>query len=688
METKILQQDGLLQKYPKIGATFAKTKGGFPVNLHQHHAHLLQELDAAWGTPEFVSLIDDLVFSDRPDRHGFSNEVMMELFALKSHHDRLFPHFVTNQFDPFAALPTDEIDAMLLKQGASRIEKVVVPAAASSATSASPVPAAEVVRQPTKEVPLAQASGPVTAVSQAATTRPIGAWPEIASLEELRQLQKQRNSGERLPLRDRRRIVEILKQYADVTEADLARAIQEQNTACEGKKREPIGKILLQLGIVDEEAVIRALCLQYGVIMVNLQRFHIEAETMRTIPAEVAKSLRAIPIALLDGTLFLAVANPFSFEQREYFVFLTKRKVELVMASAAQIEQKLSEYGQVRSVQQGKEEFRTLAQKALGSPDVEFATGEIESEADSTLTQDDASIVGLVNKIVSDAAEVGASDVHIESFYGDALAYIRFRRDGRLEEYSQYPASYHRAVVSRIKIMANLDISERRIAQDGKISFLRTGRERMDLRVATVPTARGIENVAIRLLHAGDPFPLEALKMSERDLSLFRRLIHRPYGLILVCGPTGSGKTTTLHSALRELNTPDKKIWTAEDPIEIVQKKNLSGTDQSQDRLDLRRGVAFLFACRSRHHHDWRDARSGDRQDRPRGLDDRPRRVIDPAYQFGFRDRGATDRSRSRSFQSRRCLDHDPRPAPDALSVSSLRRKNSPYSCRDRRSDQ
>jgi len=230
---------------------------------------------------------------------------------------------------------------------------------------------------------------------------------------------------------------------------------------------------------------------------------------------------------------------------------------------------------------------------ALGeTPLVELINDDAE-DANGALNQDDASIVGLVNKIISDAAEVGASDIHIESFYGDPLAYIRLRRDGRMEEYSQYSASYHRAVISRIKIMSNLDISERRIAQDGKISFLRPGRERMDLRVATIPTSRGIENVSIRLLHAGDPYPIEALKMCERDLSVFKRLIHRPYGLILVCGPTGSGKTTTLHSALRELNTPDKKIWTAEDPIEIVQKKIC------QVQVNPKIGWTFATALRS-----------------------------------------------------------------------------------------
>lgn len=589
----MVQMDDLIQKYPKIGSVFAKAEQGFPVHLLEQHEHLLRELDVAWGTADCVRLLEDLVFSDRPDRHGFTSEVMMELFALKGHHDRLYPQFVANQFDPFAAVKTDEADELFLKHGGARIEKTTPAPARAPVAPAAVAPSSATGPSPQTEDRSVQTPAAAPASQPAGKIRPIGSWPEIASLDELRELQKRRAAGERLPARDRNRIVEILKQYTDITDADLAKAIQAQNDGCSGKKREPIGKVLLKLGMADEEAVIRALCLQYGVIMVNLQRFHIDAETMRTISPEVAKSLRAIPIAVLDGTLFLAVENPFSFEQREYFVFLTKRKVELVMASSAQIDQKLLDYGQVRSVQQGKEEFRTLAQKALGTSDIEFANAEADSDTDSTLSQDDASIVGLVNKIISDAAEVNASDIHIESFHGDALAYIRFRRDGRLEEYSQYPASYHRAVVSRIKIMSNLDISERRIAQDGKISFLRPGRERMDLRVATIPTTRGIENVSIRLLHAGDPYPMEALKMSERDLTLFRRLIHRPYGLILVCGPTGSGKTTTLHSALRELNTPDKKIWTAEDPIEIVQKKIC------QVQVNPKIGWTFAAALRS-----------------------------------------------------------------------------------------
>ena len=550
-------------KYPKIGNLFAQAQSGFPVNLAARHEHLLREIDTAWGKAECVRLLDELVFSDRPDRLGFTSDVMMELFSLKNHHDRLYPQFVVNQFDPFAASLAEEEKAQASHAAApTKDGKPANPDKSAAEGKLFVVGAAQKAPQ----------DKPAVATKEATPAGGQRGWPEIHGLEELRVILKQRARGEQSPASDRRLIVQILKQYATISDADLESAIKLQGAGSHGKKREPIGKVLLRMGKVGEELVIRALCLQYGVVMVNLQRFQIDAETKRIIAPEVARSLRAIPIAVLDGTLFLAVENPFGFDQREYFTFLTKHKVELVMAPAVQITRKLQEYGQVRSVQQGKEEFRSLAQRALGdAPIVELLNDDTDDA--SSLTQDDASIVGLVNKIISDAAEVGASDIHIESFYGDPLAYIRFRRDGRMEEYSQYSASYHRAVISRIKIMSNLDISERRIAQDGKISFVRPGRERMDLRVATIPTSRGIENVSIRLLHAGDPLPMEALKMCERDLSVFQRLIHRPYGLILVCGPTGSGKTTTLHSALRQLNTADKKIWTAEDPIEIVQKK-------------------------------------------------------------------------------------------------------------------
>lgn len=560
-------------------------------------------MDAVWGTTNCIRLLDELVFSDRPDRLGFTYDVMMELFALKNFHDRLYPQFNNNQFDPFAKVDLVESYALASDKKSEKEDKtdqgkaapiVMENVSPSPMVVASPAAKSMVVAGSRAESKPAEPAKPAVAAPAPVQPAPVEevVWPELTSLDELVAIQKQRAAGERAPVRDRRLIIEIVKQYSELSEEDIQAAIKRQTGPGHGKKREPIGKVLMKMGLVSEEIVTRALCLQYGVIMVNLQRFQIDAETMRLISHEVAKSMRAIPVAVLDGTLFLAVENPFSFDQREYFTFLTKRKVELVMAGTTQITKKLKEYGQVRSVQQGKEEFSSLARRALGEAPVVELVNE-DAEDSSGVNQDDASIVGLVNKIISDAAEVGASDIHIESFYGDPLAYIRFRRDGRMEDYSQYSASYHRAVVSRIKIMSNLDISERRIAQDGKISFLRPGRERMDLRVATIPTSRSIENVTIRLLLAGDPMPIEALKMCDRDLDAFKRLIHRPYGLILVCGPTGSGKTTTLHSALRQLNTPDKKIWTAEDPIEIVQKKIC------QVQVNPKIGWTFATALRS-----------------------------------------------------------------------------------------
>jgi len=346
-------------KYPKLGSLFAKAQQNFPANLASRHEHLLREIEAARGTAECVRLLDDLVFSDRPDRLGFTYDVMMELFALKGHHDRLYPQFVANQFDPFAYVAAGESGAKADRKASKRMPE---PGAKESPQPAqvvaNEVPGLGGVQPVSAQGPL----GPMPTTSKPSET----AWPEVFSLDELRNLVRRRASGERMPLRDKRMIVEILKQYAAISDADLDKAIRLQAGSGQGKKREPIGKVLLKLGIVGEELVIRALCLQYGVFMVNLQRFQIDAETMRLISPEVARSLRAIPVADFDGILFLAVENPFGFDQREYFTFLTKRKVELVMASASQITRQLQAFGQVRSVQQGKEEFRHLAQKALG----------------------------------------------------------------------------------------------------------------------------------------------------------------------------------------------------------------------------------------------------------------------------------------------------------------------------------
>jgi len=196
----------------------------------------------------------------------------------------------------------------------------------------------------------------------------------------------------------------------------------------------------------------------------------------------------------------------------------------------------------------------------------------LEASADEASAAADNELVKLVNKVIVDAYNQGASDIHIEPYPGKAKTEIRFRKDGSLAPYIEVPASYRAAIVARIKIMCDLDISEKRKPQDGKIKFKKFGPLDIELRVATIPTAGGIEDIVMRILAAGEPIPLDKMGFSERNLDQLKSTVSKPYGLFFCCGPTGSGKTTTLHSVLKFLNTPDTKIWTAEDPVEITQK--------------------------------------------------------------------------------------------------------------------
>ncbi len=221
-----------------------------------------------------------------------------------------------------------------------------------------------------------------------------------------------------------------------------------------------------------------------------------------------------------------------------------------------------------------------------------------DSEADAPSAEEisaaqDNELVKLVNKVIIDAYNMGASDIHIEPYAGKNKTEIRFRRDGSLMNYIEVPASYRDPLVTRLKIMCDLDISERRKPQDGKIKFKKFGPLDIELRVATVPTAGGLEDIVMRILAAGEPIPVDKLGLSDRNREALLSVISKPYGLFFVCGPTGSGKTTTLHSVLKHLNTPETKIWTAEDPVEITQK----GLRQVQ--MNPKAGLTFATAMKS-----------------------------------------------------------------------------------------
>ncbi len=220
------------------------------------------------------------------------------------------------------------------------------------------------------------------------------------------------------------------------------------------------------------------------------------------------------------------------------------------------------------------------------------------SDASSEPLQDsteelDNELVKLVNKVIMDAYRQSVSDIHIEPLPGSGRTAIRFRKDGTLVPYIDIPASYRDALVSRVKIMCDLDTSERRKPQDGKIKFKKYGPIDIELRVATIPSTGGVEDIVMRILNPGEPIPLDQLGVLPLNMARLRSAIEKPHGLFFVCGPTGSGKTTTLHSLLSCLNTPDTKIWTAEDPVEITQK----GLRQVQ--VNRKAGLDFATVMRA-----------------------------------------------------------------------------------------
>jgi type II secretory ATPase GspE/PulE/Tfp pilus assembly ATPase PilB-like protein len=249
-------------------------------------------------------------------------------------------------------------------------------------------------------------------------------------------------------------------------------------------------------------------------------------------------------------------------------------------------------------------EFRQMVEHFLGAAGDSGSVGDLLSGMDADDEEGEGGsgevseaveneLVKLLNKIIIDAYRQGVSDIHIEPLPGKGKTGIRFRKDGTLVPYIEIPAAYRSALAARVKIMCDLDISERRKPQDGKIKFKKYGPLDIELRVATIPSAGGVEDIVMRILAAGEPIPLDKLGVLPFNLDRLRATIEKPYGLFFVCGPTGSGKTTTLHSVLNYLNTPDTKIWTAEDPVEITQK----GLRQVQ--VNRKAGLDFATVMRA-----------------------------------------------------------------------------------------
>jgi type II secretory ATPase GspE/PulE/Tfp pilus assembly ATPase PilB-like protein len=364
-----------------------------------------------------------------------------------------------------------------------------------------------------------------------------------------------------------------------VTQDQIDQALQMQRV----DRNRPLGDILVELGIVERETVNGAIANQLGIPYLSLRKFTFDPKVTNLLDAKAARKYMTVPISRSGDTLVVAMGDPLKRETRQLLGVLTGLKIEPTMAEEDDIHAALDRiYGS------------TLSEDKVAELASELAVDANQGESDEIqITESDNTLVRLVNRLIVDAYEQRVSDIHIETNPGKANTQVRFRKDGTLFDYLEIPSIYRNALASRIKIMCHLDIAEKRKPQDGKIDFQRFGSAKVELRVATIPTANGLEDIVLRVLAASKPIPLGSLGLHAENLALLKKIAARPYGLFLVCGPTGSGKTTTLHSVLGHINVRGRKIWTAEDPIEITQK----GLRQVQ--VNARIGWTFAATMRS-----------------------------------------------------------------------------------------
>jgi type II secretory ATPase GspE/PulE/Tfp pilus assembly ATPase PilB-like protein len=396
------------------------------------------------------------------------------------------------------------------------------------------------------------------------------------------------------------RLGEALVQLGLISPEQLDAALKRQRS----DRGKPLGQILTEMGLVTEDELRTALARKLGIPFVGLRDFIFDPDAIARLGATAARRGGLVPLFMHESAIVVAFENPLDPKVIEDVQFATECRVIPAMASREEILQAIASqygtYGAARkagdAIEYQRDDFEFHRASAV---DVEKLAASLPGEDQALALVDDAApasdsaLVQLVNKIVLDAWADGVSDIHVESNAGHLPIRIRFRKDGTLLDYLEVPAASRSALVSRLKIMAQLDISERRRPQDGKIAFRQYGPADVELRIATIPTSAGLEDVVMRLLSATRPVLLAELGLAPASREALELLMEKPYGLLLACGPTGSGKTTTLHSLLSHINVPGRKIWTAEDPIEITQR----GLRQVQ--VNAKIGWTFAAALRS-----------------------------------------------------------------------------------------
>jgi type IV pilus assembly protein PilB len=378
------------------------------------------------------------------------------------------------------------------------------------------------------------------------------------------------------------RLGEILVRNSLITKEQLAAALEEQKTAGAGVR---LGSILIKSGHITESDLTTFLSRQYGVPSINLAEFEVDTAVLKLIPPDVAQKYQIIPVNRAGSTLIIAMSDPSNILATDDIKFMTGYNIEVVVASESAIKSAIDKY---------YDQSASLAD-VMGDLDMEDfeVVGEEEDLDISTLERatEEAPVVKLVNLILTDAIKRKASDIHIEPY--EKLFRVRYRIDGVLYEVMKPPIKLKNAITSRIKIMAELDIAERRLPQDGRIKIKLGGGKDMDFRVSVLPTLFG-EKIVLRLLDKSN-LQLDMTKLGYEPESLvhFKKEIHKPFGMVLVTGPTGSGKTVSLYSALYELNKTTENISTAEDPVEF----NFPGINQVQMHEEI--GLNFAAALRS-----------------------------------------------------------------------------------------
>ena len=372
--------------------------------------------------------------------------------------------------------------------------------------------------------------------------------------------------------RRRMRLGEVLVSEGLATDADINSALAKQKLQ-PGKR---LGEVLVELGIVSEIAIGQTLARKIGLEFMDLRTLTMQSSAVSEIPSKVIQEYTVFPIRSDDFSITVAMGDPLSADALDALRFSTRKRIVEVVAAPSQIKQYIDQSG-VSGAGQGEGATSMAAEEDLG---------------DLSQLGQSSDVVKLVNRIILDGYRQQASDIHIEPNGDKDDVLIRFRVDGQCHIYRRMPPALRESLVARLKIMGRLNIAERRKPQDGKIPF-RIGSRNIELRMATLPTAGENEDVVLRILANSEPPPLDQMGFSQRNLTELTRIIRQPYGLILCVGPTGSGKTTTLHGMLAAINQVNRKIWTAEDPVEITQ----SGLRQVQVHPQI--GFTFAAAMRA-----------------------------------------------------------------------------------------